>query len=427
MNIPLEFDLEEITFALADAVDLVGIDRIHHGKRVAYIATEIGRHLGWGEEKLHDLATAGVLHDFGLSSTREFQSIARHFSPKGWQQHSERGWLLISSFYPIAHLAPLVLHHHTPWMTLGDGHLADTDTALLANCIFIADRIEILISQEADTVILTWVEQTRERIQKYRGTLFAPQLVDTFVDISRHEAFWLYLDQKYLDHRLRRWIRKERKPLDLPQVRQLAKLFARVVDSKSPFTAAHSHQVGLLGKWLGEHMKLPEKQTRLIEISGYLHDIGKLRVADEILDKPAGLTRNELAVIRRHTFDTYQILNSIKGFWGISEWAAFHHETLIGNGYPFGVSEPLLCTEARIIAVADVFQALCQHRPYRPSLPPAAALKILTQFARDKKLDVEIVDLIRENLDEAVHLASGGGEPVAGMDGNRMTEEKQCV
>ena len=77
----MEFDLEEITFALANALDLVGTDH-HHGKRVAYIASEIGRHIGWQDKTLHDLAIASVLHDFGLSSTREFKQVANHFSPE---------------------------------------------------------------------------------------------------------------------------------------------------------------------------------------------------------------------------------------------------------------------------------------------------------------------------------------------------------
>ncbi len=400
----MEFSLEEITYTLSDALDLVG-NQDYHGKRVAYIAVEIGRAMGWEDNTLQDLAMAGILHDCGLSSTRKFKKVVTELDSADHHEHAHRGWLLLSGFYPFSHIAPLVLHHHTRWDAYPNIDIPNDMTAPLANCLFLADRIEVAFSRKPWLTILSCVADIQQVASQNCGTLFSPELVDAFLKISHKEAFWLYLEPRYLEGRLSRLYQQRTQLLDLPQVVQLAKLFAHVVDTKSTFTAAHSVGVAHLAAHLGRLRGLPEKQISYLTIAGYLHDVGKLR-ADEILDKPGGLTEQEISVIRRHTFDTYQILNGIKGFWGISEWAAFHHERLDGSGYPFRIVSPLISLEACIISVADIFQALVQHRPYRKSMPPEQAYKILQGLVRDNALNAKLVDLLGEDLPLAFDIAT---------------------
>ena len=116
---------------------------------------------------------------------------------------------------------------------------------------------------------------------------------------------------------------------------RLAQIFARIVDDKSAFTAEHSVGVSRLACLLGRLAGLPAKDCELLEIAGLLHDVGKLCVPDEVLDKPGPLNEAELAVIERHTFETWQILRRIRAFDQVAEWASFHHESIAGNGYPF--------------------------------------------------------------------------------------------
>lgn len=403
----MEFNLEDICFALTDALDFVGTTHKNHGKRVSYLATEIGRHLGWSDAMLRDLGMAAILHDVGLSSTREYKTITSKMEMEGASVHCERGWLLMSSFYLFSNLAPLVLHHHTPWERLIHIDLPGKETAWMSNLIFLADRIDILSSRKPELTLLAHTESIRKDVDIRTGSLFSPELVKAFLALSLHEGFWLYLDEKYVESRLRPRISRASESLDLPQVKQLAKLFAKVVDSKSRFTAEHSLGVGRLSRLLGVFSSLPERQCDLIEVAGYLHDIGKLRVPDEILDKPGSLSEEERAVIRRHPFDTYQILNSVRGFWGISEWAAFHHETPKGSGYPFGIGNPLLCLEAKIIAVADIFQALTQERPYRSTIPMNRVIEIMDEMCHKHLLDRPMFGLLCSKLDECLVAAKG--------------------
>lgn len=408
----MEFNLQEITLALSNTLDLVGANRSDHGKRVGYLATEMGRHLGWRDVMLRDLGIAATLHDFGLSSSRDFKNITGSMEPSQTHQHCEQGWLLMSSFYPYAHLAPLLLHHHTPWENFAQTNLPSETTALMSNLIFLADRIEVLSADCAEPSFLARTGQIREAISKQAGRLFAPNLVQAFLDLSRHAGFWLYLEPKYLEERIRLRLGKDDEVLDLPQIRQLAMLFGKIVDSKSPFTAEHSLGVGRLARFLGQLNHLPKRQVDLLEIAGYFHDIGKLRVPDDILDKPGALTDAERAVVYRHTFDTYQILNSVKGFWGISEWAAFHHETPIGSGYPFGVGDPILCLEAKIMAVVDIFQALAQERPYRVALPIEKILDILGDLAEKRQIDRSLVTIVAKHSAECLAIATQTGRPI---------------
>jgi HD-GYP domain-containing protein (c-di-GMP phosphodiesterase class II) len=103
--------------------------------------------------------------------------------------------------------------------------------------------------------------------------------------------------------------------------------------------------------------------------------------------------------MERHSFETYQILSRISGLHDVASWAAYHHETLDGSGYPYSLGSGGLPREARILAVADVFQAMAQNRPYRSSVPPRQILENLQLRARDGQLDAGVVALVAGHLD----------------------------
>jgi HD-GYP domain-containing protein (c-di-GMP phosphodiesterase class II) len=136
----------------------------------------------------------------------------------------------------------------------------------------------------------------------------------------------------------------------------------------------------------------------MLELAGLLHDLGKLRVPDELLEKPGKLTHDEYSNVQRHSFDTYNILKNIHGFEDIALWAGQHHERINGSGYPYHLTAAQLSLEARIVAVADVFQALAQNRPYRKALEPEVIAAMLNEEMLKGKLDAEIVAMVLKNL-----------------------------
>jgi HD-GYP domain-containing protein (c-di-GMP phosphodiesterase class II) len=138
----------------------------------------------------------------------------------------------------------------------------------------------------------------------------------------------------------------------------------------------------------------------MLELAGLLHDIGKLRQPDYLLEKPSKLTPEEYSHIQRHSFDTYAIIKNIHGLEKISMWAAQHHERIDGSGYPYHLDGGSVSLEARIVAVADVFQALAQRRPYRDSMTKDEIMEILNEMVDWEKLDREVVMCVDSHIED---------------------------
>ena len=145
---------------------------------------------------------------------------------------------------------------------------------------------------------------------------------------------------------------------------------------------------------------LTEAEIALMEVAGNLHDIGKLAIPNSILEKPGKLTKEEMAVMKSHTYYTYAVINTIGGLQQIAEWAAFHHERFDGSGYPFHCTADELSTGSRILGVADIFTALAEDRPYRKEMSRENIFQIIKQFSDQQLLDSKIVNLLFENHDE---------------------------
>ena len=135
---------------------------------------------------------------------------------------------------------------------------------------------------------------------------------------------------------------------------------------RDPYTAGHERQVGDLAAAIGSEMGLPEETVKGLRVIGYLHDIGKITVPSEILSKPGRISRAEFELIKAHPQAGHDILKSVDFPWPVVEAILQHHEHLDGSGYPQGLKGEQIGLEARIIAVADIIEAMAHHRPYRP-------------------------------------------------------------
>ena len=403
----ITLDLGQAIYALSDALDLVGVDEVFHGKRVGFMALQCGQALALRESALEDLFHAELLHDCGVSSTQIHRCLVNQMDWEGAEFHCIKGSQLLSLFPPLAHLAPLVRHHHTHWDALRAAHLPE-DTARLASLLYLMDRVDALAAPHYEHDLLMARHTVRDTVWRLSGSFFAPELVALFLDLSDSEAFWLSLEPRHL---IRFFYERKQEarlvPLSFPELRQLALLFARIVDAKSPYTMEHSLGTARLARLLAEQASLSAETCGKIEVAGLLHDLGKLQVPDEILEKPNALTAEERAMIQRHSFETYQILRGITGLEDITLWAAYHHETPDGRGYPFHRHGAELTLEMRIIAVSDVFQALAQQRPYRKPLPPTEILAMLRAFVRQNRLDSDVVELVGQHLEASWRAATG--------------------
>jgi HD-GYP domain-containing protein (c-di-GMP phosphodiesterase class II) len=405
-------NFHQLANGLSNLIDLVGVDDVYHGKRVAYMCVETGRQLGLGQSALQTLYYAGQLHDCGVSSTDVHKTLIDEMDWEGVQQHCQRGYDLLKEQTLFSPLAPILLYHHTHWRAMDALHVPP-ETALLSNLVYLADRADALLLLGGFNPLVLGRESVQLKLLHYQGEYFSPELVKAFQQASQPDAFWHGLQPGHVQQYITAFPRDPLVPGVPPEtscegcLKEVAYLIADIVDAKSPYTAEHSRGVANLSRHLGELSGLDAITCDLLEIAGLLHDLGKLRVPDAILAKPEPLSPREGAIMAGHAFDTYQILRPIRGFEQISEWAGYHHEALDGSGYPFGLKAEQLSLESRIVAVADVFHALAQTRPYKPSAGAEVVLAGLQAKAQAGKIDARLVQLVTDDLETCWNVACG--------------------
>lgn len=400
----LHVNLRSVVHALSDALDLVGINDVHHGKRVGIMSVEILRLLGGSKAELDMIFDAGLLHDIGVSSTDLHSRLVNEFDWEGSRTHAEHGAELLASFPPLAGLAPVILEHHTHWSLLKDRYDA---TLRYANLIFLTDRIDVLaaVAMLKDQ-LLDQVPEIRRLIAAQAGEMFDPELVEAFLEASRKEAFWLALEPDAVrDYMEDITHHSQQAGTDMDTLRGVARLFSNVVDAKSRFTVEHSEGVARVAHYLGQHYGLDAESCGKMEIAGHLHDLGKLRIPDALLEKKGPLDDAERRQMASHAYETFRILSRIPGFEDIAKWASFHHEIPDGEGYPFRLKGADLPIQARLLRAADIFQALAQDRPYRAALPADQVLDYLSQLSTAGKLDEPIYRLVANHLQDIYRLA----------------------
>jgi putative nucleotidyltransferase with HDIG domain len=168
-------------------------------------------------------------------------------------------------------------------------------------------------------------------------------------------------------------------------------VLAKAVETRDPYTAGHQERVARLAQALAGRLGLSEAETEAVFFAARLHDIGKIRVPSEILNKPGRLSELEFAIVREHADAGWTILKDNDFPWPVAEIVRQHHERLDGSGYPRGLKGGEIGRAARIIAVADVVEAMTSHRPYRPAPGLAAALEEV-EAHRGSRYDGKVVD-----------------------------------
>jgi HD-GYP domain-containing protein (c-di-GMP phosphodiesterase class II) len=158
------------------------------------------------------------------------------------------------------------------------------------------------------------------------------------------------------------------------QLFEAAQAIAEIVETRDPYKADHHRRVAGLAHAIGTEMNFKSDQNDGIRIAGLIHDIGKISVSTDILNKPRRLTESEFELVKIHAQSGYEMLKDIAFPWPVARMVLEHHERMNGSGYPHGTIGDHLLVESRILAVADVVNGICYHRPYRPALGIDAAL-----------------------------------------------------
>ena len=247
--------------------------------------------------------------------------------------------------------------------------LAREEIPLLARILCLSQTVEVFHARGG-------IRAARRVARRRRGRWFDPALVDALEPVFRDHRFWHTLEDCDISayEPADRLLTADDERLD-----RIAEAFARVVDAKSPFTARHSERVAELAVGIGRCLGLDDLTLRDLRRAGLLHDVGKLAVGNVILDKPGRLTEEEFAQVREHPVHSLRILERAPCFARIAGLAANHHERLDGRGYPRGLGADALDLPMRVLAVADVYEALTATRPYREAMPESRAVEIIAR------------------------------------------------
>ena len=181
-------------------------------------------------------------------------------------------------------------------------------------------------------------------------------------------------DRRRLEREFKQSLEKLQKSL-----RGIIQTLALTVESRDPYSAGHQKRVAHLAYCIAEEMSLSKDRIAGVRLAALLHDIGKISVPDEILNKPSQLTETESSLIKDHPRVGYDILKEIEFPWPVAQIVLQHHERVNGSGYPLGLSGKDTLLEAKILAVADVIDAMTSPRPYRKSFAPNMALNEISQ------------------------------------------------
>jgi HD-GYP domain-containing protein (c-di-GMP phosphodiesterase class II) len=228
--------------------------------------------------------------------------------------------------------------------------------------------------------------------RRRRGGWFDPELVDALHAIRHDTAFWAgELETPPAPER--------RLPADDAYLDRIASAFSGVVDAKSPWTYRHSDRTCVIAMSMAVLLDCDEQTLDDMRRAALLHDIGKLAISNRILDKPARLSEAEFDLVRQHPLYTEWILKRTPGLASLAPLAGAHHERLDGGGYPHGLTARELTLPMRILAVADVYEALTSERPYRPAMSSMQALEEM-RVEVPGRLDGRVFEALEAVLEE---------------------------
>ncbi|HEY4304155.1 MAG TPA: HD domain-containing phosphohydrolase [Gemmatimonadaceae bacterium] len=436
-NSSVQISLSEVLAALSHALDLTEGQPLGHTIRTCLIGMRIAEELSLPAEERSALYYALLLKDAGCSSNAArmaalFGSDDRHVKPRmkvvDWHDgfrlalatarnvgvgqsiferfrhfmaiartegmtqdliavRCERGASIARQLGFPQETVEAVRSLDEHWCGLGYAQgLKGDEIPLLARIANLAQTLEATHDVHGPAVAL---RVAKER----RGSWFDPKLVD-IVDSWKNDAQW-WRSLRAPDARERLVSAEPADQLrfiDDDGLDEIALAFSDIIDAKSPYTYRHSSRVAEYARVLAIRLGFDPEEQRRIFRAGLLHDIGKLGVSNTILDKDGAPTPAEWQQIRQHPKFTLSILSQVNAFGAFAWTAALHHEKLDGSGYPWGLKAPQLDQAARILTVADIYDALTTDRPYRAGMSHEKALGIL-RADRGTKLCAETLDV----------------------------------
>ncbi len=366
----------------------------NHNKRVALMAIRIGQELKLSDEDMFDLYAGAMLHDNGITHPLYNKSMeaSGNTALERSSSHCIVGEQNLKAFPFLKPRDGMILYHHEAYDGSGYFGVSGADIPLLAHIIHIADMVEVMYSTGAQRIDIA------KKVTEWKGRTFSPEVTEAFEAVNSL-AFFLSIDNRFIANELSRNVPYYQMEMSLTDLLPIAGILSKLIDEKSPFTGRHSRGIAEKAGVMAKFYNFDEEHSTKLLLAAHLHDAGKLAVPNAVLDKDGPLTAEEFDKVKPHTFYTRRMLEGIKGFEDITEWASNHHEKLNGSGYPYGFDAKRLDFESRLMACIDIYQALTEDRPYRKPLEQGEVAHIMFDMADkggiDRTLSADVIEANR--------------------------------
>ncbi len=401
-------DLNDILYSLSKSIDIIHKNFEDHSKQVAFLSLCFVKALDRDKIDINELFKASLLHDVGAIylQTKNISGIFEE-RPEDIKTHEQYGYNLLKNYDFFKKTAEIVLYHHRDY-----NEELNSPYTLYSQIIHLADRLAVLF--EFNTKSLSDISHAKIKINEYIKTSssgkFNPDLIEIFYDeIFNKSDIWFALHEKSkMSYKsLAEIFNISPLNVDFKDSIFLFKFFGEVINSHSSFTKYHSERVSKVANLICNEIEFPVTETLKIQVAAFLHDLGKLSVPVEILDKRGGLTDDEHDLMKMHPLMTASVLKAIDAFQDVVIYASYHHEFLDGSGYPYGKKDRDIPLGARIVSIADLAASFLENRPYRDAMTVEQAINLIETLAHHNKIDRDLVRYLIKNsyiFDQITHI-----------------------
>lgn len=388
----LQVTLKQMITIIHRTINSVEKKLLNHGEKVAYVMLNLLRADGsYSSEEIINICAISIFHDIGAYKVAGKDKISEIDESESPFNHAIYGSLFIKYFSPLSDLYKIVLtHHFTPKYFKDKHEEVICKEGLLLN---FADNIDRAYLNEIG-LLKSYIENNRDNYLEEHINLFFE--ADNKYDFLNKLFNGSYVEELYDFF--------ETKSLNREEVIAYSKMLAYSIDFRSEATVKHTILVEAISYQIAKLFGLNEKNLAKIKFAAALHDIGKIGIPVEILEKPGKLTDDEFEIMKSHAYIGYTILSDLN-IDDIRNIGTLHHEKLDGTGYPFGLKENEITTEMRIIAIGDIISALMGARSYKDEFNKDKIITIIKNMADYKKIDAKIVSLFTEHYDYIIEEA----------------------
>lgn len=406
-----KISLKNILVVIQRTLDSMDERMVGHGEEVAYIMYKLLKASNnYSEDEILRLTQIAMFHDIGAYKVEERDKLVDIDLEKP-MAHAVYGSLFIKYFSPLSDLSPVILGHHMFPKDLDEEKKKIIPKEALL--IHLADYISIL-KLNYNKIEKDWImDMVDERVLPEHKKLF-------HIACNEYNLLDNIKDNRYLEELYEIF---DKITLTREEVISYIRMLTYAIDFRSESTVIHTITVEEISLQIANILKVNEETARNIKIASMLHDIGKIAIPIEVLEKTDKLTDEEYEQIKNHAIIGYRILSDL-GLDHLRDIAILHHEKLDGTGYPFGLKEDEISLEVRIVAIADILSALVYKRTYKEEFPKDKVVSILSEMASNNKIDSEICNLVIGNYDLMMNKVRVNTEKILNLYNNLMKEHE---